>query len=200
MKRAFTLIELLVVIAIVCILAGVIYPALSSAKSSGKHTGHLISLKQLGMAWSIYSESHDDSVAKISKLWESKLIDRQLLISNCDPWPEGWANPFPEFALPHDHGFYYGEKVSVLDYSEILGNSVTNQKLAAQSERIPGWAIIPGCDAKRFHTLKIPPTSDASLFVGSYSRLNRDGSAVRVSVPIESLKISGLAYFGGKGY
>jgi prepilin-type N-terminal cleavage/methylation domain-containing protein/prepilin-type processing-associated H-X9-DG protein len=66
LNRAFTLIELLVVIAIIAILAAILFPVFAQAKEEAKKTQSISNLKQIGLAWTMYSSDCDDVLMRVS--------------------------------------------------------------------------------------------------------------------------------------
>jgi len=57
--HAFTLLELLAVIAIIAILAGILLPALASARERSRGIYCLSNTRQLTLAWQLYADDHD---------------------------------------------------------------------------------------------------------------------------------------------
>src|SRR4051812_27368880 len=80
-SSAFTLVELLVVLAVIAILAGLLLPTLSKSKARGDNAVCMNNLKQLQVAWILYSDSNDDWLAPNRGITETN-----------QSWVWGWLN------------------------------------------------------------------------------------------------------------
>jgi len=74
-RRGFTLVELLVVIALICLLAGMLFPVLMKAHRAGQRVTCLNHLRQLGLAFTLYIDSHDNEFPDTGNplLWNGRL-------------------------------------------------------------------------------------------------------------------------------
>src|SRR6266705_1766193 len=58
--RGFTLIELLVVIAIIAIIAAILFPVFAQAREKARQAACASNLRQIGMAFAMYTEDYDE--------------------------------------------------------------------------------------------------------------------------------------------
>lgn len=84
-RSGFTLIELLVVIAIIAILAAILFPVFITAKAQGRSAVCVSRLKDLGLAYGLYTDSHDSTMPSGINGAQNGLI-RMPIINQLKPY------------------------------------------------------------------------------------------------------------------
>ncbi len=82
--RGFTLVELLVVMALVALLAGLLLPGLSRAKTKAMNAACLSNLRQLGMATRVYADNNQERLPSAEILPTQPIDPQNPLPRICD--------------------------------------------------------------------------------------------------------------------
>lgn len=185
-RAGFTLIELLVVISIIAILAGMLIPALSKARSTAMQTSCLNNVRQLTLAWHMYADDY-------YYLPENYFFDPSGTI-NLNAWIRGTMDDNPAYGQVQSgvldstnlHTIYTGRLFpyngSAAIYRCPSDRSVTDGIQRVRSYSINGWMggrPLAGQDQfrafRRQSEIISPSPSEAFVFIDEHEKSINDG-------------------------
>jgi prepilin-type N-terminal cleavage/methylation domain-containing protein/prepilin-type processing-associated H-X9-DG protein len=172
-KRAFTLIELLVVIAVIVILAALLFPAVSAAKSRAQRSLCVNNLRQINLGVRLYADDLDDATPTVEiaasntnhlSLYSGykELMKKYVgLNGGSSPQDTLFACPadrfFPSFVLATNNSWGYVRESlhasPVLDYSSYAFNGGDN---VSRTFGLTNHFSLPGLRRMRLGSIKHP--------------------------------------------
>ena len=143
-RGGFTLIELLVVIALIAMLAALLLPALSRARTRAQAVFCLNNTRQLNLAWTTYSDDHDGRLAynlggSASRLTTARRSDANW-VNNRLTWDLHPDNTNVTTITHAALGDYMGQSVSIY---HCPADSVVSavQRAAGWSQRLRSYSM-----------------------------------------------------------
>jgi prepilin-type N-terminal cleavage/methylation domain-containing protein/prepilin-type processing-associated H-X9-DG protein len=125
--QGFTLIELLVVIAIIAILAGLLVPALASAKVKARRTACMSNLRQIGLAMNLYADDHQGWLPETSHSYGSRtnlawIVTLKPYVGNTDNIRICPADPLAKQRLAAGGSSYVMNEFTSVDETDPFGS------------------------------------------------------------------------------
>lgn len=168
-RKGFTMLEMIVVVAIVGLLAAIIFPAIARSKLAAYVTAHTSQLRQVGMAHALYEESTGWQPLATVPLVRAGVLDRRLVASSLDPFPQGAANLYRSHSQEHAYT-QTDYQDSTFCLAEMVGADLRAKVLES---RAAGWAAVQSEPPRQDSWLR-----DTEMYSERYLRLRLDGSVV----------------------